>query len=160
MIKTPFTTCKKCLCGFPVDIQLWFQLEDRVTYAWLYSHVVIIGLLNECCFFFYLPLSLYLCFFLFFFSPDCFLLFPQANYNYNASSSASHPYYNQETESYTHMYPTSATGVVQGQGSQADQTQLDLEKVLNKQYIAKGPWCTLYLMFLFLMELWNRSNVV
>lgn len=67
MIKTPFTTCKKCLCGFPVDIQLWFQLEDRVTYAWLYSHVVIIGLLNECCFFFYLPLSLYLCFFLFFF---------------------------------------------------------------------------------------------
>ena len=108
----------------------------------------------------FLPLSLYLCFFLFFFSPDCFLLFPQANYNYNASSSASHPYYNQETENYTHMYPTSATGVVQGQGSQADQTQLDLDKVLNKQYIAKGPWCTLYLMFLFLMELWNRSNVV
>ena len=65
----------------------------------------------------------------FFFFPDCFLLFPQANYNYNASSSASHPYYNQETESYTHMYPTSATGVVQGQGSQADQTQFDLEKV-------------------------------
>ena len=79
-------------------------------------------------FFFYLPLSLYLCFFFFFF-PDCFLLFPQANYNYNESSSASHPYYNQETESYTHMYPTSATGVVQGQGSQADQTQYDLEKV-------------------------------
>lgn len=52
-----------------------------------------------------------------------------ANYNYNASSSASHPYYNQETESYTHMYPSSATGVVQGQGSQADQTQFDLEKM-------------------------------
>lgn len=66
MIKTPFTTCKKCLCGFPVDIQLWFQLEDRVTYAWLYSHVVIIGLLNECCFFFIshsLSISVFFCFF-------------------------------------------------------------------------------------------------
>lgn len=85
------------------------------------------GLLNECCFFF-ISHSLSISVFFFFF-PDCFLLFPQANYNYNASSSASHPYYNQETESYTHMYPTSATGVVQGQGSQADQTQYDLEKV-------------------------------
>ncbi|XP_022780461.1 proline-rich protein PRCC-like [Stylophora pistillata] len=51
------------------------------------------------------------------------------NYNYDASSSASHPYYGQETESYTHMHPTSAAGGVQCQGSQADQTRLDLEKM-------------------------------
>lgn len=51
------------------------------------------------------------------------------NYNYDASSSASHPYYGQETESYTHMHPTSAAGDVQCQGSQADQTRLDLEKM-------------------------------
>lgn len=51
------------------------------------------------------------------------------NYNYDASSSASHPYYGQETESYTHMHPTSAARGVQCQGSQADQTHLDLEKM-------------------------------
>ena len=44
--------------------------------------------------------------------------------------------------------------------SRVKAVRLTKHNTIQRRYIAKGPWCTLYLMFLFLMELLNRSNVV